>query len=203
MQSDSQLIQKIMKKQSRTAADELVNRYYKKIYAYTYRQTGDMDLSMDLTQEIFIAILKGLPSFDERKAQFGTWAYHIASNKITDYYRSRAYRQHILSEPLPSEERQGNGTGTWENEQQKKVMFQERAEASMILERIINRETIQQVMEVVAGYDTDWIKIFQKKYFREMTFRQIAGEMGLSENTVKSRFYSMISKIRKVVDNDV
>jgi len=203
MQPDNRLIQKIIKKQSRTAADELVNRYYKKIYAYTYRQTGDIDLSMDLTQEIFIAILKGLPSFDEKRAQFGTWAYHIASNKIVDYYRSRAYRQHILSEPLLSEEDQRNGTGTWESGQQKKAMFQEASEASMILEKIINRETIQQAMKVVASYDTDWIKIFQKKCFGEMTFGQIAGEMGLSENTVKSRFYSMISKIRKVVDHDV
>lgn len=93
MHADNQLIRKIKKNGDRKAADELVSRYYREVYAFAYRQTSDMDLAMDLTQEIFIAALKGIPSFDEKKAGFRTWLYSIASNKITDYYRSRYHRQ--------------------------------------------------------------------------------------------------------------
>ena len=93
MQSDNQLIRKIKRKQNKEAADVLIGRYYKEIYAFAYKQLGNRELAMDLTQEIFILILQGIGSFDEKKANFRTWAYRIASNKITDYYRSSAHKR--------------------------------------------------------------------------------------------------------------
>ena len=52
MQTDNQLIRRIKKKQDKKAADELIRRYYREIYAFTYRQTGERELALDLTQEI-------------------------------------------------------------------------------------------------------------------------------------------------------
>ena len=57
MQTDNQLIRRIKKKQDKKAADELIQRYYREIYAFTYRQTGERELALDLTQEIFITVL--------------------------------------------------------------------------------------------------------------------------------------------------
>lgn len=59
MQTDNQLIRRIKKKQDKKAADELIRRYYREIYAFTYRQTGERELALDLTQEIFITVLQG------------------------------------------------------------------------------------------------------------------------------------------------
>lgn len=36
MQTDNQLIRRIKKKQDKKAADELIRRYYREIYAFTY-----------------------------------------------------------------------------------------------------------------------------------------------------------------------
>lgn len=58
MQTDNQLIRRIKKKQDKKAADELIRRYYREIYAFTYRQTGERELALDLTQEIFITVLQ-------------------------------------------------------------------------------------------------------------------------------------------------
>ena len=85
MQTDNQLIRRIKKKQDKKAADELIRRYYREIYAFTYRQTGERELALDLTQEIFITVLQGIYAFDEKKAGFRTWAYRVAANRITDY----------------------------------------------------------------------------------------------------------------------
>ena len=82
MQSDNHLIRKIKKKQNKEAAGLLIERYYREIYAYTYRQVACKELAMDLTQEIFILVLKGIRAFDEKKGSFRTWIYRIASNKI-------------------------------------------------------------------------------------------------------------------------
>jgi RNA polymerase sigma-70 factor (ECF subfamily) len=57
-------------------------------------------------------------------------------------------------------------------------------------------------MEVMVTYGQEWVAIFQKKCFRQMTFEEIAEEMNLSVNTVKTRFYSMIRRIRQEVDFD-
>lgn len=186
MLSDEQLIRRIRRNQNRDAADELLRRYYKEIYAYTYRQSGNMELAMDLTQDIFIAILQGIASFDERKAQFRTWAYRIASHKITDYYRSRTYRKILAETSLLPEDAESNGAVNV-------------PATDSLLEQVLHRDTIRQIMEIIVQFDSDWIEIFQRKCFEEQTFTQIAFQMQLPENTVKTRFYSMIRKIKKEV----
>lgn len=196
MQSDNQLVRKIQHHRNREAANILVERYYKEIYAYVFRQTGDREMALDLTQEIFIVILQGIHSFDEKKAGFRTWAYRVASNRIVNHYRSAAYRKRQMEVPLDIGEARGAYCPM-------PADGDERGTAVMDMEElIIQKETIGRVMMVVAGFDSQWIQIFQKKCFEEKTFRQIAGETGLAENTVKTRFYSMLKRIRKEVMPD-
>ena len=183
MQSDNHLIRKIKKKQNKEAAGILIERYYREIYAYTYRQVACKELAMDLTQEIFILVLKGIQAFDEKKGSFRTWIYRIASNKITDHYRSLAYRKSQLEEPYEQEE---ECIGI----------------SPDISSQILRQETIREVMAVVVCYDEPWIRIFQKHCFEERTFAEISEEMELSEGTVKTRYYTMLTQIRKEVAED-
>ena len=90
---------------SRKAADELFERYYREIYAYIFKQCRDKELAMDLTQDTFVAAFRGIRSFNENKSGFRTWLYRVASNKITDYYRSRIFhrRSFDISDPLSYE----------------------------------------------------------------------------------------------------
>ena len=50
------------------------------------------ELSLDLTQEIFISVLKSIQNYDSKKASFRTWLYKLASNRLVDYYRSKSYK---------------------------------------------------------------------------------------------------------------
>lgn len=196
MQSDQQLIRRIKGRKSKTAANELISRYYKEIYAYTYRQTGEVELAKDLTQEIFLHILEKISDFDEKRAGFRTWVYRLAGNWIRDYYRSRSYKHRQLE--LPVEE------GQEELETYEPLLYQQmQAEVEDLSSLIVKRELIGRIMQVVAAYPPQWGVIFQKKCFEEQTFAEIAMELAISENTVKTRFYQMIRKIKKVVkDNE-
>ena len=60
MADDTRWIEKA-KRGSRAAAEELIRRYYDEIYRYAFRQTGQKETAMDITQEIFIAVLQSLP----------------------------------------------------------------------------------------------------------------------------------------------
>jgi len=204
MQTDSQLIRKIKRKQDRDAADELVGRYYRDIYAFAYRQTGERELAMDLTQEIFIAILQGLDSFNEKKAQFRTWAYRVAANRITDYYRSRAHRHRLMELPLDCIAQNGESGRVpvaAEGADGSGRLSDGEADAfrDEVLDKILNKELVCRTMEFIAGYDAQWVAIFQYRCFEEMTFAEIAKALALSENTVKTRYYSMVRSLRKAV----
>lgn len=186
MHADNQLIRKIKKNGDRKAADELVSQYYREVYAFAYRQTSDMDLAMDLTQEIFIAALKGIPSFDEKKAGFRTWLYSIASNKITDHYRSRYHRQ--LESEVYGEQLEMI-SGSYEPEEE-------------MIQKLYEEQMIQKVMQVIVQFGDAWVRIFQMKLFLDKTFEEIATELNLSENTVKTRYYSMLKQLRRRFENE-
>jgi RNA polymerase sigma-70 factor (ECF subfamily) len=176
--SERKLVHRVKWRSDRKAADELFGRYYKEIYAYVYRQCGERELAMDLTQDIFIAAFRGLSSFDDRKARFRTWIYHVAANKVTDYYRSKQHKVDLMEIPL---------------EEQETEMIDE----GDVINQLITRDRVAGIMEIVSGYENIWVQIFQKKCFEEKTFAQIAADLNISENTAKTRYYTMIKRLRK------
>ena len=195
MQTDNQLIRRIKKKQDKKAADELIRRYYREIYAFTYRQTGERELALDLTQEIFITVLQGIYAFDEKKAGFRTWAYRVAANRITDYYRGMDIGfEHAGVRILCANELNRDACDTCAaNHPEVRLICGDLAE------HMVQKEEIRRIMDIVVSYEREWIRIFQKKCFEEKTFAQIAEEMDLAESTVKTRFYQMLKRIRQEV----
>ena len=162
---------------SRKAADELFERYYREIYAYIFKQCRDKELAMDLTQDTFVAAFRGIRSFNENKSGFRTWLYRVASNKITDYYRSRIFHRRSFDISLDETPEFSDDTD--------------------ILEQLTERDTVRQIMEIISQFDAERIRIFRKKIFEEQTFSQIAQDLSLPESTIKTRYYSMIRKIKK------
>lgn len=77
MEEERKWIRDIQRRGSRQAADQLVRAYYDEIYRFAVRQTGHKEDAMDLTQTIFLAVLRSLPAFDGRKASFRTWLYRL------------------------------------------------------------------------------------------------------------------------------
>lgn len=81
------LIRKIKLFGSSKDADTLVRMYYDEIYYFVVRQINDRDSAYDLTQEIFISMLRSIGSYREKLASFRTWLYRIAENKVIDFRR--------------------------------------------------------------------------------------------------------------------
>ena len=76
------LIRKIKLFGSSKDADTLVRMYYDEIYYFVARQINDRDAAYDLTQEIFISMLRSIGSYREKLASFRTWLYRIACKCI-------------------------------------------------------------------------------------------------------------------------
>ena len=168
------LIRRLKRTGDREAADRLIRHYFDEIYRYVYKQTSDKDTAMNLTQNIFIAMLQSIGTYDGR-ASFRTWLYRIATNKTIDYYRSRATeRKHVVimdEFDIPDE-----------NE------FTRRVEMKALLAR---------VQRYVGSLETGMQQIFRLKFFGEHTFGQIAAMLGMSESAVKSRYYRLLKSLKE------
>ncbi len=61
------------------ACAELFRRYRQRVYLWCYRYTHDRDEAVELAQEVFVRVFRGLDSFAGR-SRFSTWVYSIARN---------------------------------------------------------------------------------------------------------------------------
>lgn len=68
----------------------LYNRYINIVYNRVKSRVPYQEAE-DVTQEIFIAVIRSLDSFEQR-SQFSTWLYTIVNRQIADFYR-RVYRR--------------------------------------------------------------------------------------------------------------
>lgn len=180
MDTEAAWIRQIQRQSSQTAANALVSRYYRDIYSYAYRQTTNKQLSMDLTQEIFIHMLQSINRFDRKRSSFRTWLYKLATNRIVDYYRSRYYSYNRHTAPLEPE--LGDG-----------------ADFTLDIER---SEQVEAIVQHVNRMDGVSQQIFRLKFFGEYTFADIAPLLNMPESTVKGKYYAMIRKLKKEMGGD-
>ena len=84
--SDIQLVQ-MAQQGSREAFGTLYDRYLPMVYNRVRYVIPEQDVE-DVTQEIFIAMLRSLKSF-QHKAKFSTWLRTLTNRRVVDYYRKR------------------------------------------------------------------------------------------------------------------
>jgi RNA polymerase sigma-70 factor (ECF subfamily) len=80
----------------------IVRTYEQPVYNYVLRLTGDRVLSEDLTQEVFLRVFQGLPSFSLR-SRFTTWLFQVTKNRVLDELRAmeRRPRAIVALEDIP------------------------------------------------------------------------------------------------------
>ncbi len=72
------------------------------MFNYVLRLVGDRSLAEDLTQEVFLRVFQGLPSFSLR-SKFTTWLFQVTKNRVLDELRSaeRRPRAVVALEDIP------------------------------------------------------------------------------------------------------
>lgn len=172
------LIRQVQQRSDRDAAGELLGLYYREIYAFSYKQVGNKDTALDLTQEIFVSFLQSIGRYDPQKASIRTWLYRIASNKAVDYFRSASYRQSRLTVNTESI-----------------VIPQE----TTMEEAYMDQQMISQILTELAQLPFESQQIVRLKVYGEQSFLDISKELSLAEGTVKSKYYAAMKTIREKV----
>lgn len=175
-EQESYLIRRIQRHGDRQAAEELISIHYREIYAFVFRQTGDMETAMDVTQEVFLAVLQSIHRYDPKRAGFRTWMYRIASHKLTDVFRSPKYRFRQNAVPLDG------------------LSLPEDADLE---EQWLEAEQLSAIQRLITELPDEAQSILRLRFYGEKNFREIAEILKLPEGTVKTKYYTAIRILRK------
>lgn len=81
------LIQRAQRGEKKAIAG-LYDRHYQAVYNYLYYRVSDVQTAEDLSAEVFIRMLRKLPSYKDRGRPFLAWLYTIARNLLIDHRRA-------------------------------------------------------------------------------------------------------------------
>jgi RNA polymerase sigma factor (sigma-70 family) len=173
MPDDRILVQETMRG-SEAAMEVLIRKYYKSIFAYVYRNVGDKEIAYDLTQEIFIKVIKKITEYTN-KGSFKSWLYAIAVNHCRDYWKSLDYRMTCRQLELADH------------------LSNEHDDVSFIFER---NETRQQVKAAIQQLPELQKEVVLLRYYHDLKIKEIAEITSANESTVKTRLRQGLHKLQ-------
>ena len=68
---------------------QLYNAYRPRLLGFFLKRTGDRDLAEDLTQEVFLRVMRYWASFDPARGERGAWLFGVAANAYKSYLAGR------------------------------------------------------------------------------------------------------------------
>jgi RNA polymerase sigma-70 factor, ECF subfamily len=178
--TDLDLVGKAIRGQE-SGFEELVRRYQRPITAYIYRMLGDYDLSLDVTQEVFIKVYNSLDKY-RAEYKFSTWIYRIAHNAAIDHMRRNSIQ--------PSSIETENADGSYELQLESSLPSPEKDR-----ERSEWRTEIEAVVKCLPPAYKDLIVL---RHSQELSYDEIAEVTGLPLGTVKNRLFRARELMREL-----
>ena len=168
------------------AWEKLVKRYETQIFNYSVRLTGNSSDAMDLMQEVFLGVYRNLHRF-RGDAKFSSWIFRIAHNKAVDMNR----RRRLLSNQLRINNDEFDILdilpGDTGNEPDEKLGTQQQN---------------GKITKMLARLSLEQRLVVEFKVFQSLTFDEIAVMQDISANTVKTRFYTALKKLKAVSEEN-
>jgi RNA polymerase sigma-70 factor (ECF subfamily) len=158
------------------AFKDLLDMYQERLYWHIRKIVITHDNANDVLQDTFIRIFNGIHTFKE-KSSLHTWMYRIAYNESLRFLEKNKIKNAISIE-------QDNNTYIKNLTQDS---FFNGNEAQLKLNEAISTLTDKQK------------RVFQMKYFDDLSFRDISEILNISENTLKSSYYSAVKTIEEKI----
>lgn len=164
----------------------LFDYYYPMISRFVYKRVGSLELSKDITSEIFYQALKNLWRFRFMNRPFKAWLFKIAVAQIAQYYRRREkYREFPLEEAHIIRADRSMEADFEIKEQEDRVESQER---------------FQRVHCALSRLPTLQHTIVTLRYFENKKIKEISEILGIKENTIKSHIRRALARLAPIID---
>jgi RNA polymerase sigma-70 factor (ECF subfamily) len=180
------------KKGDQSAFDEMVTRYWDRIYAMVNQLLRNQQDAEEVTQDAFIRAHRGLVNFRGESA-FSTWLYQIATNLARNRYwywwRRKRDQSVSIDAPINSE----NSTTL----------------AELIPAEVETPDDVAVTEEFVRRIGTGMDKLTAKhreililRNVKNLSYEEISAILGISSGTVKSRIARARESLRAKLGED-
>ncbi|MCF0213634.1 MAG: sigma-70 family RNA polymerase sigma factor [Muribaculaceae bacterium] len=179
--TDEQLVAAYAKGENK-AFDALLKRHQNRVFSYIYFVVKDRDLADDIFQETFVkAIMTIRQGRYTENGKFSAWITRIAHNLIIDHYR-----QLKAENPLSTDDEEVN------------VLNDIKLADSTVEDNIMAVELNKDVRTLIRELPASQRQVLVMRYYRNMSFKEIADATGVSINTALGRMRYAILNIRRM-----
>ena len=162
----------------------LLDRYQKRVYGFIYSKVHDPDLADDIFQDTFIKVVKNLrlgKYSDE--GRFLSWVIRIAHNLIMDHYRK--------IKRLPKHESKIENFD---------VLDRLAEQNSSIEESMIETQIHADLSLLIEELPDSQKEVLRMRLFKDMSFKEIGDQTGVSINTALGRMRYAVINLRKMIE---
>jgi RNA polymerase sigma-70 factor (ECF subfamily) len=154
--------------------------YRSTVYRYVRFRVASREAAEDVTSEVFVKALRALDRYEPERASPRTWLLRIARNAVTDHLRSLRRRSslHVSLDRIPD-------LVADVPSQEERVMREERIQLLLNANREL-RPTDQEILSL--------------RYGAELTNREIAETLGITNNAVAVRLHRALARLKDAVD---
>jgi len=172
--SDADLIQQFRDPDLRDRAFRMIlEKYQEKLYWHIRRMILVHEDTDDVLQNTFIKIWKGLPGFRETSGLF-TWMYRIATNESITFLKARQRERAMIADDPDNS-------------------IKDRLKSDPYFD---GDELFLKLQVAIDALPPKQKKVFQMKYFEEMTYEEIANHLGTSVGALKASYFHAVKKIQ-------
>ncbi len=157
--------------------NQLYIAHVRPIYRYIFSKVGEERQTEDLTAQVFLEALEGLPHY-RHDGHFSAWLFGIARHKVADHYRSKRSE-------LPIETTQADLSTKVDP-----------------LSSLIQTEEAQHLAELIKQLDEQDQELLRLRIVAELSFGEIAKLMRSNMESTKKRFYRLLYHLRQQLEHD-
>ena len=164
-------------KQNKKTEWELFEKYYGKFLSITNRYVKNVDEAKDVLQDAFIKLFENLNKFDF-KGSFEGWCKRLIVNHCLDYLRTKKEAF------VPFEDG---------------VMFVEEDVDEELAIGFVKNIPVETIFDCINELSPAYKKIFNMYVLDYFSHKEIAKELGISENTSKTNYMKAKINLLKII----
>ena len=181
--SDEQLIS-LYVDGNNEAFDSLLERHKERVFTYIYHAVKNEELADDIFQDTFVkAIITIKQGRYTDNGHFPAWITRIAHNLIIDYFRQ------TKAENLQSTD-----------DEDTNILNRKELSDCTIEDSIITTQIHDDVRRLVKALPESQREVLVMRYYKNMSFKEIADTTGVSINTALGRMRYAILNMRRMAE---
>ncbi|MCJ7467569.1 MAG: sigma-70 family RNA polymerase sigma factor [Maribacter sp.] len=165
------------------ALEVLINRHNQRISSFIYSKVLDRDVTEDIFQDTFIKVIKTLKkgSYSE-EGKFLPWVMRIAHNLIIDHFRR--------NKRMPM----------FEGSDDFNIFSVIGDEKPNIEKQLIKDQIDTDLRFLIEELPDDQKEVLLMRIYRDMSFKEISENTGVSINTALGRMRYALINLRKIIE---